>query len=83
MAGPKGSRLVTEDEFRQLMRAHSGKEFQGAEFSNNLVEILNEETAVISYEYTLKGKTYLDVSTWVNQNGNWICAFHSEVPKLQ
>lgn len=83
ISGPQGSRLVVEDDFRKMMKAHSGKEFQGVELKNTLVEILNEETAVITYEYELKGKTFLDASTWILVNGNWVCGFHSEMHKAQ
>jgi hypothetical protein len=83
ISGPQGSRLVVEDDFREMMKAHSGKEFEGVELKNTLVEILNEETAVITYEYSLQGKTFLDASTWVLVNGNWVCGFHSETQKTQ
>jgi hypothetical protein len=83
LSGPKGSKLIVEDEFRQLMQGHDGKTFEGVELKNTLVEILNEETAVITYEYDLNGKTFLDASTWVNEKGNWVCGFHSETQKLQ
>lgn len=81
ITGPQGSQLVNEDDFRKMMNAHSGKEFEGIEIKNNLVEILNDDTAVITYEAVQNGETKLNASTWVNKNGNWLCAFHSENPK--
>lgn len=83
IASPKGSRLVVEDDFRSMMKSHSGKDYAGIKMKNELVEILNESTAIITYEADFNGKTCLDTSTWVNENGNWLCAFHSEVEKVQ
>jgi hypothetical protein len=83
LLGPEGSRLVVEDDFRELMQEKKDKMSESVELNNKLVEILNEDTAVITYEAVLRGKTYLDASTWVRQNGNWLCAFHSESQKLQ
>ena len=83
ISGPKGTRLVVEDEFRNLMKGQQGDSYKGIELKNQLVEILNDETAVITYEFEMKNKTYMDASTWVRQNGNWVCAFHSESEKLQ
>ncbi len=78
IAGPQGSRLVVEDDFRKMMKSHSGKNYEGIKLKNTVVEILNEEAAVITYEYDSQGNTYLDASTWVNEKGNWVCGFHSE-----
>lgn len=83
ISGPKGSRLVNEDDFRQMMSGHDGKDYADLKVTNNMVEILNEETAVITYQSSLKGKTFIDASTWINENGNWLCAFHSENPLVQ
>ncbi len=83
ISGPQGSRLVVEDDFRNMMKAHSEKNYEGIELKNKLVEILNEETAIITYEANHNGKTFLDTSTWVNVKGNWVCAYHSEMQKLQ
>ncbi len=83
LSGPQGSRLVVESDFRNMMKGHTGRSFEDIELQNKLVEILNEETAIITYEVDHKGKTYLDTSTWVNVNSNWLCAYHSEIPKLQ
>lgn len=83
ITSPQGSRLVVEDDFRNMMKGHSGKSYEGMEMKNNMVQILNDETAIITYEAVLNGKTHIDASTWVNENGSWVCAFHTEIEKLQ
>jgi hypothetical protein len=80
ITGPQGMRLVTEDDFRTMMGAHSGEVFQHIELKNKQVEFLNDDTAIITYETTMNGKDLLDVSTWVRQGNGWLCAFHSENP---
>ncbi len=82
ISSPKGGQLVLEEDFRKMMAAYSGKSYLGMEMKNNLVQILNDDTAIISYEALLNGKTSIDTSTWVNENGNWQCAFHSEIDKI-
>ncbi len=82
ISSPQGSKLVVEEDFRKMMKGDSGDKFRGVELQNNLVQILNDDTAVITYEYDLGGKRLLDSSTWVNENGNWLCAFHSEMQKM-
>lgn len=82
VSGPMGNLLVNEDKFREMMAGHSGKDYEGVEMKNSHVEILNDETAVITYEFDHNGMTMIDCSTWVLQNGNWLCAFHSENPKM-
>lgn len=81
VAGPHGARRVTESEYRELMLAMNGDDYKGIELKNPMVDFLNDNTALISYTTCVKGMKMLDVSTWVCEGGQWVCAFHSETPQ--
>lgn len=83
VAGPNGTRFVSEEEYRQLFEKQSGAEFQNVNIGKPKVELLGKDTAIISYESAVSGKKFSDISTWVRDGGKWICAFHMEAPVSQ
>ena len=80
VAGPKGIQKVKEEDYRKMMSSAKGDSFKGIELQNPEVAILNQDAAMISYSIKHNGMKMLDVSTWVREQGRWVCAFHSENP---
>ncbi len=80
VSGPHGTNLVTESEYREMMSGHPGDEFKNIKFENPKVEFLNEDLAIFSYETMVKNMRMADVSTWIREKDQWVCAFHSENP---
>lgn len=80
IAGPQGLRKVEEDEYRKMMESMNGKAYQNVTLEDPKVAMLNEQTALVAYSTHMNGMRMLDVSTWVKDGTDWICAFHSENP---
>lgn len=80
VTGPQGTRRIQEDEYRSMMKSHPSDQYKGIELKNPHVEILGNESAIISYEINVKGTRMSDLSTWIRQGDRWVCAFHSENP---
>lgn len=80
LTSPKGAMRVTESQYRQMMQENKANQYKGVEIVDPHVDVLNENTALISYNITHNGMKMLDVSTWVRENSKWVCAFHSENP---
>lgn len=78
LASSKGVQRVSEDQYRKMMSSNKGDDFKNLEIQNPQVDILNNDTALITYSIQHKGMNMLDVSTWVRENGKWVCAFHAE-----
>ncbi len=80
LTSPKGVQKVSEDQYRELMKASKPEVYKGIELEDPQVEILNKDTAFITYSIQFNGMKMLDVSTWIRENGTWTCAYHSENP---
>lgn len=80
ITSPKGAKRITETQYRQMMQANKSDQYKGIEIVDPYVDLLNENTAMISYNIIHKGIKMLDVSTWVREGNKWVCAFHSENP---
>lgn len=80
ITSPKGAQRITQEKYRQMMKSHDVTQFKDFEVKNAQVNMLNSDTAIISYSMKVNGINMLDVSTWVHQDGKWLCAFHSENP---
>lgn len=80
ITGPQGSRKVSEEEYRKLMKAIPEDAFKDIKMENPEVEQLNADTAVITYSTHVNGMKMQDVSTWIHEDGKWTCAFHAENP---
>lgn len=80
IAGPQGFRQVKEEEYRKMMQSMNGKAFQNVTLEEPKVKMLNEQTALVAYSTHMNGMRMLDVSTWVKDGSDWVCAFHSENP---
>lgn len=57
-----------------MTQLHNAENFKSVELKSPLVEVLNNDTAMISYSTTMNGIEALDVSSWVREDGNWRCA---------
>lgn len=80
LTSPKGAMRVTEDQYRKMMQTNKSEEYKGIEIKDPYVELLNDDTALISYSVIHKEKKMIDVSTWIREGDKWVCAFHSENP---
>lgn len=80
LASPKGVDHINEDRFRQMMKSSDGSTYKGIDIEDAHVDILNNDTAMITYSIDFKGQKMLDISTWVRDGDKWVCAFHSENP---
>jgi hypothetical protein len=80
VAGPSGVMRVDEASYKKMMASNKGKT-QDFEIKNAEVEMINADTAVIAYQLKSNGKECFDSSTWVREDGNWLCALHTEVPQ--
>lgn len=80
VAGPTGAHRINKDQYREMMQANQGYQYKDIEIKDPHIDILNENTALISYSIEMKGMKMLDVSTWIREGDKWVCAFHSENP---
>ena len=80
LSSPKGIQRMPEAEYRKMMKDFNGEQFKGIELQNPQVDVLSEDTVLVSYSIMFNGMKMLDTSTWVKENGKWICAFHTENP---
>lgn len=78
LTSPKGVQHVSEDQYREMMKADKGDKYKGINLLNPQVDVLNDDAALITYNIEMNGMQMLDTSTWIRENGKWICAYHSE-----
>jgi hypothetical protein len=64
------------------MKANDGSQYKNIELQHPQVEIMSDETAVITYEVNVNGKKMFDTSLWLKNENKWICGYHSEFPNL-
>ncbi len=83
VAGPEGVSRVEEPQFREMMRSHKAGEFKGVEIIDPKVDVLSDDTALITYSTEINSMKLINVSTWVYDGQRWKCSFHSENPELQ
>lgn len=81
VSGPQGTSMISEAEYRQMLNSSDTNSYKGVDIKNPQVEVVNEDTAILTYSTQMNGLDMLDISTWVKENGNWVCAFHSENPQ--
>lgn len=85
VAGASGVASVERDRFKQMMSA-AKYELKGFSFSDAKVTSLADDVAVVAYkiheEISVEGKPMTldtaDSSTWVKEDGHWVCAAHTE-----
>lgn len=86
VAGKSGAQSVDESTFKKMFESGNDKQLKVQDISNVEVQVINENTAVIAYiitiAYSADGKKSLNncvcSSTWIMENGNWLCALHTE-----
>lgn len=89
MVSPHGSMKFDHAGYRK-MAEHGTQVLQSYEFGNTDVAMVNDDTAILSYDVTqvlvARGKSDTtkermhDTSTWVRSDGTWRCAMHTEAP---
>ena len=85
VTGAQGVSTIDKGTFTKMM---SGAKWDLRDFSIDDVQVqqLGEDVAIIGYkvheDITVDGSRLAleaaDTSTWVRQNGNWLCAMHTE-----
>lgn len=80
VTGPQGARIISEDQYREMLKASDTEQYNGIDIRDPRVEVVNEDTAILTYLTQMNGSDMLDVSTWVHEGNKWVCAFHSENP---
>jgi hypothetical protein len=85
VTGAQGVGKIDRATFARMMDGGQWT-LHGFEFSDVKFEQVTDDVAVIAYkvreELTVDGKRFAmeaaDASTWVKQNGAWVCALHTE-----
>lgn len=80
VAGPQGANSISEDQYREMLKTSDTDKYDGIDIRDARVEVVNEDTAILTYLTQMNGSDMLDVSTWVHESNKWVCAFHSENP---
>lgn len=84
VAGKDGVHSVDEAAFKKMFESGAGSKLEVLNFSNFETQMINENSAIIAYLIELKMAEEQNpskcacTSTWVKENGNWICALHTE-----
>jgi len=80
ITGAKGAERISEDQYRQILKSSNTDHYRQVELKDPKVDVWNEQTAMITYSTQVDGRDLLDVSTWIREDGKWVCAYHSENP---
>lgn len=81
VTGTQGARSIEEKEYRQMLTTSNTESYKQVELRDPQVEVWNTQTAMITYSTQINGRDLLDASTWIYEDGKWVCAFHSENPQ--
>lgn len=81
VAGKKGVMSVDEPAFKKMFEQGSGRKMQVKNISDEQVQT-GEDHAMIAYlielDYDGNPMTCACTSTWINEDGEWVCAMHTE-----
>jgi len=85
VAGAQGVSRISKEKFGEMMKTGDWT-LHKFELRDVEVEQLTDDVAIIGYkvreELTVGGEPVVmeaaDASTWVRENGNWLCALHTE-----
>lgn len=85
VTGAQGVSTVDKGTFANMMSSAKW-DLRGFSIENVQVQRLGEDVAIIGYkvheDITVEGSRLAieaaDTSTWVRQNGSWLCAMHTE-----
>ncbi|MBD65428.1 MAG: hypothetical protein CME62_09485 [Halobacteriovoraceae bacterium] len=83
LANAYGVQIVDRHQLRKHCEDYKHSLEGELKFMSAKVELLNHGTAIVSYQTTYGGVTMVDVSTWVESEDGWRCAFHSEHPVVK
>ncbi len=81
ISGEHGAKKIEENEYRQILKNSSPDIYKNVAINDPQVEVWNDQTAMITYSTRINGRDLVDVSTWILENGKWVCAFHAENEK--
>jgi len=81
VAGKQGVRSVDEPGFKQMFEQGKGRTMTVKSISDEQVQA-GEDHAMIAYlielDYDGNAMKCACTSTWVKENGEWVCAMHTE-----
>lgn len=86
VAGKDGVRSVDEETFKKMFDSGKSRQLKILNISGAETQTIKGNTAILAYlieleyhvdEQRSSGKCAC-TSTWVNENGNWVCAMHTE-----
>jgi ketosteroid isomerase-like protein len=86
VAGKNGIREVDEPTFKAMFDSSENMQLKIIEISSTATQVIGEQTAVIAYritmEYSIEGKNSpfncACTSTWIKEDGQWVCVMHTE-----
>ncbi|MGC4057840.1 MAG: nuclear transport factor 2 family protein [Chitinophagaceae bacterium] len=86
VAGKDGVMQVDEESFKKMFDSGEGKQMKVLGISNAQDQVIGDNTGLLVYviqlEYTKDGTTTASqcacTSTWIQENGEWRCAVHTE-----
>lgn len=86
VAGKDGVKSVDKESFKKMFNSAEGRQLKVLGISGSETQTINEDSAVIAYlielEYQVDGQKSAAqcacTSTWVRENGKWVCAMHTE-----
>lgn len=86
VAGKNGVRSVDEASFKAMFDSGAGAKLKVNNISGVETQLIGENSAIIAYlvEIRVKGDEQEPpvkcacASTWIKENGNWVCALHTE-----
>ena len=81
VAGKSGVMSVDEPSYKKMFDQGSGRKMLVKNISNEQIE-MGQDHAMIAYqielEYDGKSMQCACTSTWIKEDGKWLCAMHSE-----
>lgn len=83
VAGPHGAERISEDQYRQILQTSNTDQYRNVDINDARVDVWNDQTAMITYSTLINGHDFLDVSTWIREDGKWVCSYHSENPFVE
>ncbi|MFD2940181.1 DUF4440 domain-containing protein [Flavobacterium notoginsengisoli] len=84
IAGKNGVHSIDEANFKKMFESGEGDKIKVLSFSDFESQLLTNETAVTAYVIELldakenKSMKCACTSTWIKENGHWVCVLHTE-----
>jgi uncharacterized protein (TIGR02246 family) len=86
VTGAQGVAELDHATYRKMMGQQKQWTLEDFELDDLKVRLLNDDVAIVAYkvreDMTVDGKPLkleaADTSTWIRQDGRWVCALHTE-----